>query len=139
MPGRIDDGAVHGRGASDMKGGVAVAMELCATSPGRTRAAVDVALLLFGREELPAHFSPLPELFERSLLVHAADLALLLEPTDRTVQAGCLGSMNGTSPFRHERSLGSALDSPTTQSSMPIAWSCPDRLARAAAKPWSAG
>ena len=54
LPGRIEDGAVHGCGASDMKGGVAVALELvrdlAETAPGP----IDVGLLLFGREELPA-------------------------------------------------------------------------------------
>ena len=64
-PGRIEDGAVHGCGASDMKGGVAVALELvrelaALASPGR----VDVALLLFGREELPPQYNPLPALFD---------------------------------------------------------------------------
>ena len=99
VPGHIADGAVHGCGASDMKGGVAVALEivrdLAHGAPGR----MDVALLLFGKEELPAQFSPLPDLFERSRLMADAELAILLEPTDLTLQAGCLGNMNARVTF----------------------------------------
>src|SRR5438105_14692042 len=43
MPGRIDDGAVHGLGASDMKGGVAVMLELA-------RAGIPARYLFFTRE-----------------------------------------------------------------------------------------
>ncbi len=99
VPGRIDGGAVHGCGATDMKGGVAVAIELVRELAGRAPGPVDVALLLFGKEELPAQFSPLPDLFERSALASAADLAILLEPTDLTIQAGCLGNMNAEITF----------------------------------------
>ena len=46
IPGRIADGFVHGLGASDMKGGIAVMIELArAGAPGR--------YLFFNREELP--------------------------------------------------------------------------------------
>ena len=76
----------------------------CARARPRSRprpspAPYDVALLLFGKEELPAQFSPLPDLFERSQLAPAADLAILLEPTDLTIQAGCLGNMNARVTF----------------------------------------
>jgi succinyl-diaminopimelate desuccinylase len=99
IPGRIDGGAVHGLGATDMKGGVAVAIELLRELAVRESSSVDVGLLLFGKEELPAEFSPLPDLFARSRLVHEAELAILLEPTDLAVQAGCLGNMNATVTF----------------------------------------
>jgi succinyl-diaminopimelate desuccinylase len=99
VPGRIADGAVHGCGATDMKGGVAVALELVRELAVSDPGPVDVALLLFGKEELPAQFSPLPDLFERSRLAGAADLAILLEPTDLTIQAGCLGNMNASVTF----------------------------------------
>ncbi|MBA2294840.1 MAG: succinyl-diaminopimelate desuccinylase [Actinobacteria bacterium] len=99
VPGRIEDGAVHGCGASDMKGGVAVALELvrelAETEPGP----VDVALLLFGREELPPKHNPLPALFAGCPLVGEAELAILLEPTDLTVQAGCVGTISARVTF----------------------------------------
>ena len=44
-------------------------------------------------------FSPLPDLFDHSRLVHDAELAILLEPTDNTIQAGCLGNLNARITF----------------------------------------
>ena len=99
LPGRIEDEAVHGCGATDMKGGVAVALELVRDLAAEPPGPVDVGLLLFGKEELPAQFSPLPHLFEHSKLVGEADLAILLEPTDLTIQAGCVGNMNARIAF----------------------------------------
>jgi succinyl-diaminopimelate desuccinylase len=99
VPGRIADGAVHGCGATDMKGGVAVAMELVRDLATQPPGPIDVGLVLFGKEELPAQFSPLPDLFERSALVQEAGLAILLEPTDLTIQAGCLGNLNARLGF----------------------------------------
>ena len=99
VPGRIDGGAVHGCGASDMKGGVAVALELVRELGEREPGPVDVALLLFGREELPPQHNPLPALFDASPLVREADLAVLLEPTDLTIQAGCVGNLSARVTF----------------------------------------
>src|SRR3954464_11033948 len=72
IPGRIENGAVHGLGASDMKGGVAVMIELA-------RAGVPGRYLFFTREEVPVSESPLPALFESGF---EAELAVVLEPTD---------------------------------------------------------
>jgi len=100
VPGRIEDGAVVGLGASDMKGGLAVMLELArALDEQHAEPDVDLALLAFGKEELPAEFSPLPALFDASRLVHEAELAILLEPTDNTIQAGCLGNLNARITF----------------------------------------
>jgi succinyl-diaminopimelate desuccinylase len=100
LPGRLEDGAVLGVGASDMKGGLAVMLELArALDAQRVDAEVDLALLAFGKEELPAELSPLPALFDHSRLVHEAGLAILLEPTDNTIQAGCLGNLNARITF----------------------------------------
>jgi succinyl-diaminopimelate desuccinylase len=98
LPGRIADGAVHGLGSTDMKGGLAVAIELARDLPVGA-GPLDVGLLLFGKEELPQQHNPLPELLERSSLVHEAELAVVLEPTDGAVHAGCLGSMNARLTF----------------------------------------
>jgi succinyl-diaminopimelate desuccinylase len=100
LPGAIVDGNVTGLGASDMKGGLAVMLELARALDDRMiEPEVDVALLAFGKEELPAEHSPLPALFEGSRLVHDAGLAVLLEPTDTTIQAGCLGNLNARIVF----------------------------------------
>jgi succinyl-diaminopimelate desuccinylase len=100
VPGSIIDGAVVGLGASDMKGGLAVMIELARALDERAvETDVDLALLAFGKEELPPEESPLPVVFDRSRLVHEAELAILLEPTDNTIQAGCLGNLNARIMF----------------------------------------
>ncbi len=100
IPGRIEEGAVHGLGASDMKGGVAVAVELVRALASVEAGPYDVALLLFGREELPPEHNPLPALFDGSRTIHDAALAILLEPTNGEVHAGCLGHMSARLSFR---------------------------------------
>jgi succinyl-diaminopimelate desuccinylase len=82
-----------------MKGGVAVALELVRELARQPSRRADVALLLFGREELPPEFSPLPDLFARSRLVGDAALAILLEPTAGAIQAGCVGNLNARVTF----------------------------------------
>jgi succinyl-diaminopimelate desuccinylase len=93
LPGRIDGGVVHGLGTSDMKGGLAVAIEIVRDLAAHGPGPYDVALLLFGREELPVEYDPLPALFSGSGAVHETALAVVLEPTDGTIQAGCLGNV----------------------------------------------
>jgi succinyl-diaminopimelate desuccinylase len=94
IPGRIENGAVHGLGASDMKAGVAVMIELA-------RAGVPGRYLFFTREEVPVTESPLPALFE-SGLVADAELAVVLEPTDCILHAGCLGNIQACVTFNGE-------------------------------------
>jgi succinyl-diaminopimelate desuccinylase len=100
LPGRIAEGAVHGLGASDMKGGVAVAVELLRDLARDELGPYDVALLLFGREELSTEHNPLPALFAASSALRDASLAVLLEPTDGQIQAGCLGHLTARLSFR---------------------------------------
>jgi succinyl-diaminopimelate desuccinylase len=101
LPGRIEDGYVVGLGATDMKGGLAVMLELARwldeAQPART---VDVGMLFFTREELPVAESPLPRVFAACEELRGADFAIVLEPTNNTIQAGCLGNVNATLTFR---------------------------------------
>jgi succinyl-diaminopimelate desuccinylase len=98
LPGKIADGAVHGLGASDMKGGVAVMIEL-ARWAATTRLAYDLGLLFFPREELGPDENPLPALFDAAPIVDEADLVICLEPTDNTLQLGCLGNLDARVVF----------------------------------------
>src|SRR5581483_2112290 len=94
LPGRFDADAVHGLGASDMKSGVAVMIELA-------RAGVPGRYLFFTREEIPVSESPLPALFETGLL-RDAELAVVLAPTDCELHAGCLGNLQARITFHGE-------------------------------------
>jgi succinyl-diaminopimelate desuccinylase len=98
LPGRIEDGAVVGLGASDMKGGLAVMAELGRWA-AETELAYDLALLFFPREELGPAENPLPGVFERTGIVDEAQLVICLEPTDNTLQLGCLGNLNARAVF----------------------------------------
>lgn len=98
LPGRIEDGAVVGLGATDMKGGLAVMVELARWAAG-TELAYDLALLFFPREELGPTENPLPAVFERTPLIDEAQLVICLEPTDNTLQLGCLGNLNARVVF----------------------------------------
>ncbi|HZP73333.1 MAG TPA: succinyl-diaminopimelate desuccinylase [Gaiellaceae bacterium] len=93
VAGRIEDGAVVGLGASDMKGGVAVMVELARWAE-TAELAYDVAFLFFPREEIGPEENPLPGVFERSGLIDDAHLVICLEPTDNTLQLGCVGNLN---------------------------------------------
>jgi succinyl-diaminopimelate desuccinylase len=108
IPGRIEDGYVIGLGATDMKGGLAVMLELRDwIERERPGLGVDLGFLFFTREELPVVESPLPHVFAACPELRQTDLAIVLEPTDNTLQAGCLGNLNATLTF-HGTSAHSA-------------------------------
>jgi len=94
LPGQLVDGAVRGLGASDMKGGVAVMLELA-------RAAVPARYVFFTREEVALDESPLPAVFASGVL-RGAELAIVLEPTDAILHAGCLGNLQARVEFHGE-------------------------------------
>src|SRR5579864_7833028 len=94
IPGSIVDGAVHGLGASDMKGGVAVMLELA-------REAARARYVFFTREEVPIDESPMPGVFASGVLADA-ELAVVLEPTDTILHAGCLGNLQARVEFLGE-------------------------------------
>jgi succinyl-diaminopimelate desuccinylase len=101
LPGRLADGRVLGLGASDMKAGLAVMIELARWWAERGGGEIDLGFVFFGREEIAVEESPLPTLFETGLL-DRAELVIVLEPTDNEIHAGCLGSIIARASFRGE-------------------------------------
>src|SRR3954453_9239990 len=99
LPGRIEDGAVIGLGASDMKGGLAVMLELADWAlAGELE--LDLGFLFFTREELPAEESPVPEFLQACGEATEAELVIVLEPTDNELHLGCVGNLSAELTFR---------------------------------------
>jgi len=57
-------------------------------------------LVLYDREEGPYRESGLAPLLERFDVLGSIDLAIAMEPTDLTIQLGCMGSMHARATFR---------------------------------------
>jgi succinyl-diaminopimelate desuccinylase len=87
---RIDGDVVSGLGAVDMKGGLAVLLDLARTV---TAPAVDVTFLFYTCEEVERRFNGLNTLVSENPGILAADAAVLAEPTGGIVEAGCQGTM----------------------------------------------
>ncbi|GAC1491349.1 MAG: succinyl-diaminopimelate desuccinylase [Pseudarthrobacter sp.] len=90
------EGVLYGRGATDMKGGVAVQLALAATMfDGGASPKRDVTFVFYDHEEVEAVKSGLGRLVRNHGDLLHGDFAILLEPTHGTVEGGC----NGTSRF----------------------------------------
>jgi succinyl-diaminopimelate desuccinylase len=87
---RVEGDTVWGLGASDMKGGLAVMLDLAATV---REPAVDVTWCFYAREEIGRADSGLLELWQQRPDLLAGDAAILGEPTGALVEAGCQGTM----------------------------------------------
>jgi succinyl-diaminopimelate desuccinylase len=87
---RIEGDVLFGLGSADMKGGVAVMLELATSEP---EPAVDVTWCFYRGEEIDRAENGLVHLFANRPELLAADAAILCEPTGALVEAGCQGTV----------------------------------------------
>lgn len=90
---------IVGRGASDMKGGVAVGQALHADRRLRASSPYALALVLYAGEEGPDEGNELRRVLAEVAWLAGAALAVVLEPSDLEVQAGCLGGLHAEVTF----------------------------------------
>ncbi len=90
LPSRREGGLLHGLGTCDMKGGDAVILRMAATVPEPVR---DVTYILYEAEEIDAEFNGLHLLAQSAPELMVADFAILMEPSNAVVEAGCQGTL----------------------------------------------
>ncbi|SDK68355.1 succinyl-diaminopimelate desuccinylase [Streptomyces indicus] len=88
LPSREQDGRVYGLGACDMKGGVAVALRLAAQLAAPVR---DITYVFYECEEVEGERNGLHQVATHRPGLLAGDFAILMEPSDAGVEAGCQG------------------------------------------------
>lgn len=90
LPHRLEDDRLYGLGACDMKGGVAVALKL---AHDLAEPELDVTYLFYEAEEISAEHNGLAKLAIANPHVLQADFAILMEPSNAGVEAGCQGTL----------------------------------------------
>jgi succinyl-diaminopimelate desuccinylase len=94
LPSRVSDGRLFGCGTSDMKSGVALQLRAARLiGSGELTPTTDVTWLFYDCEEVDAARNGLNRLAVERPDLLAGDLAVLLEPTNGQVEAGCQGTM----------------------------------------------
>jgi succinyl-diaminopimelate desuccinylase len=90
LPSRVDGDRLYGCGTTDMKSGVAVLLHLAATV---REPRYDLTFVCYDNEEVEASRNGLGRLAREHRELLDADLAILLEPTNGLVEAGCQGTL----------------------------------------------
>ena len=97
------EGILYGRGATDMKSGVAVQLALAAgLFDGGAEPDKDVTFVFYDHEEVEGVKSGLGRLVRNHGGLLEGDFAILLEPTDGTVEGGCNGTIRFEATTRGE-------------------------------------
>ncbi|MGY1743953.1 succinyl-diaminopimelate desuccinylase [Blastococcus sp. SYSU D00695] len=104
VPSRLDGDRLYGCGTSDMKSGDAVILRLAARFgvPG-ARPAHDLTFVLYDNEEVEAVKNGLGRVARERRSWLYGDLAVLLEPTDGEIEAGCQGTLRAVLEVRGRR------------------------------------
>ena len=100
-----DGNTLHGLGTADMKGGLAIMLTLAealAAAPDAAR--FDTTFVFYAGEEIAEEWNGLRDLFARAPELVAGDLAIMMEPTDGWVEAGCQGTLHLRATYRGARS-----------------------------------
>ncbi len=100
LPSRRDGHLLHGCGTSDMKAGDAVIAHLAATL---TEPRHDLTLVFYDCEEVEAERNGLGRIEREHRDWLSADLAILGEPTNAGVEAGCQGTLRAEVTTRGHR------------------------------------
>ena len=101
---RIEGDTLYGLGSSDMKGGLAVFIELAIALGARAfEPSVDLTFVFYACEEVAREDNGLLELFAARPELVACDAAILGEPTDAWVEAGCQGALSVELGFQGAR------------------------------------
>jgi succinyl-diaminopimelate desuccinylase len=93
----VEGDRVHGLGATDMKSGLAVMIHLI-ESLGPDR----VACVFYAGEEGPLSGNQLGMILDAAQWLRQASAAIVMEPTDRGLEAGCQGVVNAEVVFEGE-------------------------------------
>jgi succinyl-diaminopimelate desuccinylase len=97
---RIEGDTVHGLGAVDMKGGLAV---LLSVAGGMERAQLDATFVFYACEEIERDADALAAMARSRPDLLEADAGVLAEPTGGVVEAGCQGTMRAVLRFGGRR------------------------------------
>jgi succinyl-diaminopimelate desuccinylase len=100
LPSKRDGDVLRGLGTCDMKGGVAVMLRIAATVPEPNR---DLTFLFYESEEIETEFNGLHLLSQSNPELLTADFAILMEPSDAVIEAGCQGTLRVDVTVRGER------------------------------------
>lgn len=92
VPSRVAAGVIHGCGTSDMKSGDAVMLRIAAeVAPADL--GYDLTFVFYDCEEVEAERNGLGRIARTRPEWLGADLAVLMEPTDGQIEAGCQGTL----------------------------------------------
>jgi succinyl-diaminopimelate desuccinylase len=100
LPAVRDGDVLRGLGTCDMKGGLAAMLRIAATVSAPDR---DVTFLFYEAEEIETEYNGLHLLSESAPDLLLADFAILMEPSNALIEAGCQGTLRADVTVRGER------------------------------------